>query len=173
MNAAKLHFGRAAHQAQYTLERAAAGVIDPSLVVGTGDRREKLKEFFGLMESYTPGGLREGAGRTAGEWQKTWDWLSTYAPVTIISLSPAQPDSSDGAYHQPVTVTLSATDTFHGWIDTRPFVTRYSLDDGSTWLSYTGPFVVSPDGVLRISVYSVDSLGNCENVQNVTLPING
>ena len=88
VNAAKLRFGRAAHQAQYTLERAAAVVVDPSLVVETEDGREKLRKFFGLMESYTPGGLEDCARRTAREWQKTWDWLSTYTPVTTLSLSP-------------------------------------------------------------------------------------
>jgi len=171
MNAAKLRFGRAAHQAQYTLEKAAAVVVDPSLVVETEDGREKLKQFFALMESYTPGGLEHCAGRTAREWQKTWDWLSTYTPVTTISLSPAQPDSDDGAYRQPVTVTLSATDNFDGLIATGPFETMYSLDGGSTYQAYTAPFVIDSKGVHHISVYSVDSLGISEPVRNLTLNI--
>jgi hypothetical protein len=161
------------HLGQFTLEAAAAVVVDPCLVFGVGQCREADKKFYTLIESYTPGGVAQCADRTAAAWQKTWDWLSTYAPVTDISLSPAQPDGSNGAYRRPVTVTLSTTDNFHGWIDMGPFEILYSLDGGSTYRSYTAPFLIDSEGVHRISVYSVDSLGNSENVQNLTLTIGG
>ena len=50
-------------------------------------------------------------------------------------------------------------------------MTQYSLDGGSTYLPYTGPFVIDSKGVHHISVYSVDSLGISGAVQNLTLNI--
>ena len=172
VNTAKLHFGRAAHQAQYTLERAAAAVVDPGFVLA-GNQKEKLKEYYALMESYAPGGLQHGASRTAKAWQDTWDWLSTYTPVTTMSLSPAQPADNDGAYRQPVIITLSAADNFHGRIDTGPFEIMYSLNGGITYQPYTEPFVISSEGVYHVSAYSVDSFGNSEAVQNLNPTIGG
>ena len=134
MNVAKLRFGRAAHQVQYTLEKAAAVVVDPSLVVGTEAGREKLRGSFSpSWRSTRRAGWSTAPAASPGSGRMTWDWLSTYTPVTTISLSPAQPNSDDGAYRQPVTVTLSATDNFDGLIATGPFTTMYSLDGGSPY----------------------------------------
>jgi hypothetical protein len=47
--------------------------------------------FIFFLEAYPSGGLNDGAERTAEAWQQTWDWLSTYKPVTSNSLSPARP----------------------------------------------------------------------------------
>jgi hypothetical protein len=173
VNATKLRIGRVIHQGQYILESAAALVVDPCLAFGHGECKEESKEFYQLIESYPAGGLQHCAGRTTKGWQDTWDWLSSYTPVTTMTLSPALPGDDTGLDRQPITVTLSATDNFHGWIDTGPFETMYSLDGGATWLTYTGPFVIPPDGVSRFSVYSIDSLGNRETVQSPIPTISG
>jgi hypothetical protein len=117
--------------------------------------------FIFVLETYPFGGMNDGALQTAEAWQQTWDWLSTYTPVTSISLSPAQPDGNDGWYRQPVEVSFDASDNFNGWIDTGPFVTMYSLDGGELQ-KFNGPFTISSEGIHEISFYSVDSMGNSE-----------
>ncbi|MDF2787631.1 MAG: hypothetical protein K0S80_729 [Neobacillus sp.] len=87
-------------------------------------------------------------------------------PETTAEMNPADPDGENGWYKNPVTVTLSAADTKPG-IDS----TFYSLDGGTTWETYTAPFVVSQDGKNNVKYYSVDKAGNTEQVLTLD-PIN-
>lgn len=87
-------------------------------------------------------------------------------PETTAEMTPANPDGENGWYKNPVTVTLSATDTKPG-LDS----TFYSLDGGTTWETYTAPFVVSQDGNNNVKYYSVDKAGNTEQVLTLD-PIN-
>jgi peptidoglycan/xylan/chitin deacetylase (PgdA/CDA1 family) len=56
--------------------------------------------------------------------------------VTTATLSPAAPDGSNGWYKTQPTVTLSASNTGS------PATTQYSLDGGTTWLTYTAPVTI-------------------------------
>ncbi|MDQ1004518.1 hypothetical protein QFZ28_005058 [Neobacillus niacini] len=87
-------------------------------------------------------------------------------PETTAEMNPAKPDGENGWYKNPVTVTLSATDTKPGVEST-----FYSLDGGTTWETYTAPFVVSQDGKNNVKYYSVDKAGNTEQVLTLD-PIN-
>lgn len=87
-------------------------------------------------------------------------------PETAAEMNPADPDGENGWYKNQVTVTLSATDTKPGVAST-----FYSLDGGTTWETYTAPFVVSQDGTNNVKYYSVDKAGNTEQVLTLD-PIN-
>ena len=85
-------------------------------------------------------------------------------PVTTAGVSPA-PDGQ-GIYHEPVTVTLSAT-AYEGYtID----ATYYIIDDGETQ-TYAGPFDIVTDGTHTIDYWSVDDVGVFEIQQRLTLEI--
>jgi murein DD-endopeptidase MepM/ murein hydrolase activator NlpD len=60
-------------------------------------------------------------------------------PKTTIELS--GPKAADGSFYDVVTVTLKSSDP-SGVAEQ-----LYSLDDGTTWKKYTGPFQVSPNGI--------------------------
>lgn len=66
-------------------------------------------------------------------------------------------------YTRPVTVALRATDAGSGVAGT-----QYSFD-GSTWIPYAGPFVVSAAATIRVR--STDALGNAEPESTVTIGI--
>ena len=150
-----LNVGKDLQAIQYYAEMFAA-YINPPEHWWTADL-----PFIDFLETYPFGGLNDGAGHTADAWQQTWDWLSTYTPVTSTSLSPAQPDGNNGWYSQPVEISLTASDNFNGWINTGPFITMYSLNGGEPQ-EYNGSFTISSEGTNEISFYSVDSMGNSE-----------
>ncbi|WP_028548446.1 OmpL47-type beta-barrel domain-containing protein [Paenibacillus sp. UNC451MF] len=76
------------------------------------------------------------------------------APVTTVTYSPS-PDNGWQVY--PVTVSLSVYDNLSGMS-----VTEYSLDGGSTWLSYVGPIIVAQEQLDHFKYRSQDQAGNVE-----------
>jgi len=90
-------------------------------------------------------------------------------PVTTCQLSPGEPTGENGWYIGPVTVTLTAYDEVSG-VD----YTMYRVDKG-TWQIYTEPFVFDVDGVHSIRFYSVDKVGNIEDIgeEQISLDIYG
>ncbi|MCJ8011516.1 glycoside hydrolase N-terminal domain-containing protein [Paenibacillus sp. KQZ6P-2] len=86
------------------------------------------------------------------------------APVTKEEITPSQPDGLNGWYVHPVTLKLSATDDASGVSKT-----EYSLDDGTTWQSYTSEITFEKDGVNTISYRSTDNAGNVEEPQNISI----
>jgi parallel beta-helix repeat protein len=78
-------------------------------------------------------------------------------PVTTIHLD--RPPDTNGWYTADVTVTLYATDTSSGVAET-----NYSFD-GVNWIPYTGPFVVSTEGLSIIRFFSTDLVGNIEDTK--------
>lgn len=90
--------------------------------------------------------------------------LDTDAPVTVHYLSPAEPDGCDGWYKSAVTITLDA------WDNVELAATYYRIDGGE-WMLYEEPFTVSSDGVHTIEYYSVDVVGNTEDVHSFTIKI--
>ena len=81
--------------------------------------------------------------------------LDLTAPVT--TATNLQTNAATGWSTSGVTVTLSATDTGGSGLSS----TWYTVDGGSAQL-YTGPFLVSGDGVHPVSYWSVDMAGNVE-----------
>ncbi|WXG39331.1 MAG: hypothetical protein WED07_00610 [Candidatus Freyarchaeum deiterrae] len=75
-------------------------------------------------------------------------------PVTLISLSGTL--GRDNWYTSNITVTLTATDSTSGVA-----MTQYSLND-SEWINYTGPFIISAEGIKDIYFNSTDNAGNVE-----------
>ena len=76
---------------------------------------------------------------------------------TIVSVSGTMGDY--GWYVSDVEVTLSATDNEGG---SGLAETKYSLDAGETWHTYTSPFTVSADGRNAVLARSWDNAGNDE-----------
>jgi len=91
--------------------------------------------------------------------------FSTSLPVTTASLSPVSPNGSNGWYISAPTVTLTATAG-----DLPVASTHYSIDGGSDQ-TYSGPFSISTDGSHTVSYYSVDSDGNAETPQSITVKV--
>ncbi|MDP9382177.1 MAG: HYR domain-containing protein, partial [Chloroflexota bacterium] len=78
----------------------------------------------------------------------------TTAPQISVSLSPTTADGNNGWYRQDVTVTLNATDAV-GVISR-----EYSLNGGTTWQPYTGPFSVNSDGNHTVDARATDAATN-------------
>ena len=85
-------------------------------------------------------------------------------PVTTISFDPPEPDGCNGWYVSNVTVTLNATD------EDGVNATYYRLDSGE-WKTYESPFFISEDGEYTIEYYSIDYVGNIEDVKSSTINI--
>jgi hypothetical protein len=90
--------------------------------------------------------------------------VETAPPITSASLSGTL--GTSGTYTSPVTVTLTATDSYFPVADT-----YYSLDSGTTWLKYTAPFTVSSQGTTTVEYYSVDQAGNTETTNSANINI--
>ncbi|MFW9801684.1 MAG: tandem-95 repeat protein, partial [Candidatus Thorarchaeota archaeon] len=84
-------------------------------------------------------------------------------PVTTIQFTGVE--GEHGWYHSDVEVTLTATDDASGVAST-----VYSLD-GSTWIPYSGPFVLTNSGEVTVYYYSTDNAGNVEEVKSATIKI--
>jgi len=80
-------------------------------------------------------------------------------PITTLYVKPQQPDGNNGWYVSNVTVVLVANDDGSG-VD----YTMYRIDNGS-WERYKKPFVIDKDGIHIIEYYSVDKVGNMEEVK--------
>jgi hypothetical protein len=85
------------------------------------------------------------------------------APVS--TATPSGTAGLGGWYRGPVTVTLAATDNLAGVRQT-----LYVLDNSSTQV-YSGPIVVSGDGVHTLSYWSIDRADNEETHQTQTIRI--
>ncbi|MFK7695042.1 OmpL47-type beta-barrel domain-containing protein [Paenibacillus sp. HJGM_3] len=88
------------------------------------------------------------------------------SPVTTASLSPGQPNGTNGWYVSPVTVELNATDPTTGVTES-----VYSLNNGGTWQPYTGPIVLDQDGAYTIQYRSTDWAGHTEAAKSVSVRI--
>jgi len=89
---------------------------------------------------------------------KLFDEGDDQPPETAISLLPEQPDGANGWYVSEVTVSLETVGgNGGGW-------TEYRLNGGE-WATYSGPFIVSEDGVHTLEYRSVDSAGSEETKQ--------
>ncbi len=91
----------------------------------------------------------------------------TSAPTTKIALTGTK--DSAGWYSTPVTVTFSADDTADG---SGVAKVEYSLDNGTTWLTYATPFVIDQDGKMTVQYRATDKAGNVETTKSQDIKIN-
>ena len=92
------------------------------------------------------------AGNTQSTQTQTFK-IDTAAPTTTASLSGTV--GLAGWYTSSVTVTLNQSDATSGVAQT-----LYSLNGGSTWQTYSSPFMVSTQGNDSVEFYSTDVAGN-------------
>lgn len=88
------------------------------------------------------------------------------APVISAALSPEVPDGQNGWYTHPVTLSLSAEGQQTGDSEI-----VYSLDDGTTWQTYTAPVTFSQDGTYTVIYRSADTAADEENVKSVSFKL--
>jgi hypothetical protein len=113
-------------------------------------------------EEFTMIGMFEGINPTA--WAMSYE-SNNEPPVTTISFDPPNPNGYNGWYVSNVTVTLNATD------NTGVLETYYKINGGD-WEIYCSPFVISEEGAdILIEYYSVDIIGNEEDINSATLDI--
>ena len=72
---------------------------------------------------------------------------------------PEKPTGNNGWYTCPVTIMLSSKDEGSG-VD----YTMYKIDNGA-WKRYVKPFIINNDGTHVIQYYSVDKVGNKEEIK--------
>ena len=92
--------------------------------------------------------------------------LDLLAPETGVIVSPSTPNGQNGWYTTKPTITLSANDNCSGVANT-----EYSTDGGQTWLSYSGSFIISSEGMTTLLYRSTDRAGNAETAKSITLKI--
>ncbi|MDI4649065.1 OmpL47-type beta-barrel domain-containing protein [Cohnella hashimotonis] len=92
--------------------------------------------------------------------------VDTAPPVTALSVSPAVPDGENGAYRQPVTFTLTATDALSAIAKT-----QYSTNNGGLWQTYSAPVTLAADGNYEVLYRAIDGSGNVETAKSRTLQI--
>ncbi|MBI4379171.1 MAG: hypothetical protein HY578_08760 [Nitrospinae bacterium] len=90
----------------------------------------------------------------------------TTPPETSIGLSGAM--GNNGWFVSNVTVALSATDETGG---SGVAFTEYSIDGGTNWSNYAGPFVISSEGMTTVHFRSQDNAGNMETAKSAGLKI--
>ena len=84
-------------------------------------------------------------------------------PVTTYSL-----EGTIDAYNRYVSnvnVTLNVTDNLNG---SGAVGTYYRLNGGN-WTFYSGPFVISKEGITTMQYYSIDNAGNAETIKSVDI----
>ncbi len=89
----------------------------------------------------------------------------TTPPVTICILDPTMPDGDNGWYISNVEVTLNATDDISG-----VNVTFYRINE-DVWIKYSEPFLLENEGYYLIEFYSIDNVGNKEEVKSTEVQV--
>jgi uncharacterized protein YjdB len=90
----------------------------------------------------------------------------TTAPVTTFTVSPAAADGENSWYVHSPEVTLNGTDDLTGIEKI-----LYSLDNGTTWNTYTKPISIEKNGANYLQYYSIDNAGNIEQTKSLTFNI--
>ncbi|WP_246321075.1 OmpL47-type beta-barrel domain-containing protein [Paenibacillus germinis] len=132
------------------------GAFSFSLLVNDNDgtgRKGYIEWGSGIGETKDPKKFR------AVQWIITDDT----PPVTVVELEGTK---QNGWYVTDVNVNLIATDDKSSVTET-----VYSLDGGTTWLTYQNALVFNEDGVHTLSFRSTDQMGNKEQSQTVSFAI--
>lgn len=123
------------------------------------------KQNLGALELYAT--RNSGASMSWNTWIDNFNVYKlsdTTAPVTVASVSPAAADGENSWYVHAAVVTLSGTDDLTGIAKT-----LYSVDNGTTWNTYTKPFSVDNNGTNSLQYYSIDNAGNKEDMHSLSI----
>jgi Zinc carboxypeptidase/Chitobiase/beta-hexosaminidase C-terminal domain len=93
--------------------------------------------------------------------------IETAPPVTTHALSSEPPDGLGGAYLDPVTITLTASDEVGG---SGVAKTEYAVD-GGPWQTYKVPFTIATPGQHTVAYRSTDDACNVELAKTLTFTI--
>jgi hypothetical protein len=104
------------------------------------------------------------AGNVSGE-TTSEVWVDRTAPVTEITVSPVDPDGTNGWYETPPVVTFDATDP----IDDE--LTTWSRWDEGGWVAGDSATAPSTTGTHTLEYYSIDRAGNDEDVQSAEFKV--
>jgi photosystem II stability/assembly factor-like uncharacterized protein len=85
-------------------------------------------------------------------------------PVTTATVT--GPQDAGETYTATVGILLSATDDASGMM-----VTKYSIDGGMTFQTYTNPITIDKSGTTEFEYYSIDNSGNDETVQTKEIKV--
>jgi hypothetical protein len=122
----------------------------------------------GLYVSYDPaaGVLKANVANVTNDYGR-FDYLAPMdPPATRAELSSAAPDGQNGWYVRPVTLTLTAESG-----DLPVSNTVYSLNEGQTWQTYTGPIPFDTGGRYSVWYESRDTGGGVEFARNITFNV--
>ncbi|NOU88344.1 hypothetical protein GC102_21650 [Paenibacillus sp. LMG 31460] len=86
-------------------------------------------------------------------------------PLSIASVSPAEPNGSNGWYTSDVTVSLSVNDNLSGVAKT-----EYQVNDGE-WMTYSGTIPAFGEGIYKVGYRSTDQAGNVELTKTIELKV--
>lgn len=90
----------------------------------------------------------------------------TVSPVTTLSASGTQ--GQNGWYTSDAVITLSAMDNENGsGVDK----TEYSLDNGTTWITYLDPVTIVSEGITTFQYHSTDKANNQEAIKTEIISI--
>jgi hypothetical protein len=84
-------------------------------------------------------------------------YVDANAPVTSIFTSPAAPDGDNWWFKSQPTIGFSTIDIHSGTQKT-----FYKINDAEFFTEYTTPFLLTEQGEVRITFYSIDNVGNVE-----------
>lgn len=106
------------------------------------------------------------ANNENGSVSHSWNWnvVESTPPVTTINLSGIS--GTNGWNISDVQVILVAIDDGGSGVAN----TRYRINSGA-WITYTGPFIITNEGVSTIEYNSTDNVGNIELVKIQTIKI--
>jgi len=88
-----------------------------------------------------------------------------FAPPETTAVA-SGPHGNEGWYLGDVDITLNTQDDISGVLET-----KYSLDNGQSFLVYNGSTLISEEGIKNILYYSVDKAGNNEAVKSLEIKI--
>lgn len=91
--------------------------------------------------------------------------IDKIAPVSVASVSPAEPDGSNGWYTSSVTVSIAVYDQLSGVAKT-----EYQVNNGA-WITYTGSIPAFVEGTYKVGYRSIDQAGNVEQVKTIEFKI--
>lgn len=133
---------------------------------GSGNLMQSLLNGKYVTVDSVTGVLKANADAVTNDFGRFDYQIPIDPPVTSAVLSKEAPDGRNGWYVSPVSLTLTAES------QVLPVAsTVYSLDDGLTWLTYTGPIPFEKDGRYSVWYESRDTGGGVEFARNITFNV--
>ncbi len=90
------------------------------------------------------------------------------APITTLIKIPSTPNGNNDWYTTPVNISFTAVDDSDG---VGVAETRYEINHNHVYVKYTDPFTLSLEGENSLGYFSVDGMGNSEELQTDQIKI--